>query len=215
MATEHKSITDPELHEPKGVAAATSGQVYIANGATSGAWSKVTEGAVSGLGTGTTGQVVTSNGTGGFTFLSMPHGRISFINIATPYVLTYPSTYTKVAPTTIASGSSTEFTEGTNSRLTFIGTTSRHFHIAATISASQASGSARDIRFALSKNGIILPTSETIQTTTTGNKVSTALHADTMMTNGDYIELIARNDGASGDITLYTFYLFAMGMYEG
>lgn len=38
---EHNTITDPELHEPKGVAAATSGQVYIANGAASGAWKKL------------------------------------------------------------------------------------------------------------------------------------------------------------------------------
>ena len=35
---EHSSITDPEIHEPKGVAAATSGQVYVANGSGSGVW---------------------------------------------------------------------------------------------------------------------------------------------------------------------------------
>lgn len=34
----HSSLTTTDLHEPKGVAAATSGQVYIANGAGSGAW---------------------------------------------------------------------------------------------------------------------------------------------------------------------------------
>lgn len=37
---EHKDITDPNLHEPKGVASATSGQVYVANGSGSGTWSK-------------------------------------------------------------------------------------------------------------------------------------------------------------------------------
>lgn len=35
---EHNTITDPEIHEPKGVSTATVGQVYVANGAGSGAW---------------------------------------------------------------------------------------------------------------------------------------------------------------------------------
>lgn len=37
---EHNTLTDPELHEPKGVAAANSGEVYIADGAASGAWTR-------------------------------------------------------------------------------------------------------------------------------------------------------------------------------
>lgn len=37
--TEHVDLPDSELHEPKGVAAATSNQVYVADGAASGAWS--------------------------------------------------------------------------------------------------------------------------------------------------------------------------------
>ncbi|MGW8181035.1 MAG: hypothetical protein ACWGQW_20070, partial [bacterium] len=35
---EHNTLTDPELHEPKGAAAANSGEIYIANGAGSGVW---------------------------------------------------------------------------------------------------------------------------------------------------------------------------------
>jgi len=39
MATiEHSSIPNSDLHEPKGVSGATSGDVYIADGAGSGAW---------------------------------------------------------------------------------------------------------------------------------------------------------------------------------
>ena len=37
----HSTLTDPYLHEPKGVAAATDGATYIANGAGSGAWEKI------------------------------------------------------------------------------------------------------------------------------------------------------------------------------
>lgn len=36
--TAHSTLTGANLHEPKGVATATSGQVYIADGAGSGAW---------------------------------------------------------------------------------------------------------------------------------------------------------------------------------
>ena len=38
MTIQHRTITDPQIHEPKGVAAAASGEVYVANGAGSGAW---------------------------------------------------------------------------------------------------------------------------------------------------------------------------------
>lgn len=38
MAQEHVSITDPEIHEPKGISGASQGQVYVADGAGSGNW---------------------------------------------------------------------------------------------------------------------------------------------------------------------------------
>lgn len=36
---EHSTITDPDIHEPKGIAAAIANQVYLSNGAGSGTWS--------------------------------------------------------------------------------------------------------------------------------------------------------------------------------
>jgi hypothetical protein len=39
----HSSLTGANLHEPKGVASATSGQVYVANGAGSGVWTTPAE----------------------------------------------------------------------------------------------------------------------------------------------------------------------------
>ena len=38
MTTRHTSITDPNIHEPKGVASASDNQVYRANGSGSGTW---------------------------------------------------------------------------------------------------------------------------------------------------------------------------------
>lgn len=43
MAIQHKDIPDANLHEPKGVSLATNKSVYKANGAGSGAWSKITD----------------------------------------------------------------------------------------------------------------------------------------------------------------------------
>ena len=40
---EHDAITDPKIHEPKGVAAAGAGEVYTADGAASGSWTAPTE----------------------------------------------------------------------------------------------------------------------------------------------------------------------------
>ena len=38
MSVEHSAITDPNIHEPKGAAAASAGTYYRANGSGSGAW---------------------------------------------------------------------------------------------------------------------------------------------------------------------------------
>ena len=38
---EHKDLTDPYLHEPKGAAAANSGEVYVANGSGAGVFKKL------------------------------------------------------------------------------------------------------------------------------------------------------------------------------
>lgn len=41
MAIEHDSISDSELHEPRGVASATANQVYLADGSGSGSWTDI------------------------------------------------------------------------------------------------------------------------------------------------------------------------------
>jgi len=41
---QHNALTDPNLHEPKGVAAATAGKCYVSNGAGSGTWKYIPTG---------------------------------------------------------------------------------------------------------------------------------------------------------------------------
>lgn len=38
---QHSSLTDPNLHEPKGIASATANKVYMSNGSGSGSWTDV------------------------------------------------------------------------------------------------------------------------------------------------------------------------------
>ena len=40
---EHSVITDPDLHEPKGIVGTTSGDIYVSNGAGSGVWRPIPE----------------------------------------------------------------------------------------------------------------------------------------------------------------------------
>ena len=43
MPTQHSAITDPNIHEPKGISTASNRQVYKANGSGSGTWTKLSE----------------------------------------------------------------------------------------------------------------------------------------------------------------------------
>lgn len=40
--TKHSDLTGADIHEPKGIGSASAGQVYVANGGGSGAWSQLT-----------------------------------------------------------------------------------------------------------------------------------------------------------------------------
>jgi len=71
LAIEHVNITDPNIHEPKGVAVATSGEVYVANGSGSGAWSLPK---VAGQTGATIGQIFTSDGAGSGVWRHIPQG---------------------------------------------------------------------------------------------------------------------------------------------
>lgn len=207
---QHSAIPDGQRHEPKGISTAANKQVYIANGSASGAWSKVGPQSLSGVTTnGTVGQFVAVDGAGNFILASAPSGSIYFYNISTPYTLTYPSTFTKAEPTTIASGTAVLMTEGTNARLTYTGVATVGLDVVFTVSVDQASGSARDIEAAIYKNGSLVNGSNAIITATSGEKHSITCHADVVVATNDYIELYMKNGGASGDIRIYTFSVFA------
>ena len=210
MATvQHSAITDPNIHEPKGVAAATINKVYVSNGTGSGTWQKLSPPQLAGLTTnGQAGDTLTVNGSGNFVFTGTPHGQVHFFNLATPYTLTYPSSFTKLAPTTTAGGLSSNFTESTTGRLTYTGTDTVPVSVSYSVSLDQTSGADRDLVTAIFKNGSV-SNGYAVDTASSGQKHNlSGVHTLTMATN-DYVELYILNNGASGNIRVYAMQINA------
>lgn len=180
----HKNIAEADLHECKGASTATVGKVSIATGA----------------------------GTSTYRYAN-PHGSVSFVNYAAPYVLAYPAAYTKLAPTTIASTITTEYTEATTAKLTYTGTTTLDTRILCMISFDHSVASDRDIGFKMYKNGVAIASSERRATSIKDRKQNITMIAALEMATNDYIEVYAINHGVSGDINVYSFELAAMGYY--
>ncbi len=202
----HKNIPSAQAHEPKGVESAVNKSLYVANGSGSGTWSKIGPQSLSNISTnGVAGQFVAVDGAGNFVLASAPSGSIYFYNVSTPYTLTYPSVFTKAAPTTTGSGSPTLITEGTNARLTYTGASTTSLDVAYIISFDQASGANRDVQAAIYKNGTVVPGSQAIVTASSGQKHQLICHADVSVSLNDYIEIYMKNDGASGDVRIYAF----------
>lgn len=65
---QHRDIPDAQLHEPKGVAAASTGYVYVANGVGSGTWKKVGTDSFKGISGdgGSSNKKLVSDGSNGF-----------------------------------------------------------------------------------------------------------------------------------------------------
>ena len=207
---QHSAIPDGQRHEPKGISTATNKQVYIANGSASGAWSKVGPISLNGVTTnGTAGQFIAVDGTGNFVLATAAHGSIYFYNIGTPYTLTYPSAATKVAPTSIVNAGGVLITGTTSGRLTYTGGSAAYLNIVFNISADQNVGATRDLEFSVFKNGVQIPGSQVIASTTTGEKHVFTNHADISVVTNDYVEVFCKNYGASGDVRVYSYNLFA------
>lgn len=88
---EHKDITDPNIHEPKGISTSTINRVYIANGSGSGTWSKVKINTLEGLegDNNIEGRHLVSSGTGTFKLDNGPrYGTMGIVNNITPFNVT-------------------------------------------------------------------------------------------------------------------------------
>jgi hypothetical protein len=182
--TAHASLPEADLHECKGASTATVGKTIVAGGA----------------------------GTATFKYAN-PHGAVYYTDLATGTTITYPSSYTIVNPTTTAVGMAIEFTEATTAKLTYTGTDTLDCRVLGNITLDQSAGADRDIYFKIYKNGVAVTGTEVGITTQSGKKVNIGITFDIAnLATNDYLEIYCKNNGASGDVKIYSFYLTAFCM---
>lgn len=164
--TEHSTLTNSELHEPKDVSTASHGDVYVADGAGSGTWEHP------------------SAHFGGY---------VVFDAVTPAYSHSATTSDTVVNPTFIET-SSNEFTStGTpNARATYVGIDQRDALVHFVCSVRQASGSNKDVEFLVYKNGVALEGSRMITTTSTSSWGNITVAFDTPIVNNDYFEIFIK-----------------------
>ena len=145
-----------------------------------------------------------------------PMGEISYFN-TTGTAITIASqsngstNMVTVAPASALTSISREFDNGgaNNGRLRYTGSTTKKFHIAATLSATAAT--ANDVFvFAVAKSGSVLGESKVLGSS--GGTQFSSLHAYCTLANNEYLELYIGNTSAGRNFTVKSLNLFAMGM---
>ena len=166
MTIAHSTLTDPEIHEPKGASTATSGQVYAATGSGGGAWAKPFKyaGAHTGYSTGT------------------------------PYVHAITAVDSVLNPTVTALNLS-QFTvqSAPNFRLRYDGVEAFYGKVFFNCSFRQSDGADRNIQWVFYKNGSALAGSRIVVTTETAKWVNGTLIFDATLATNDYIEVFAQS----------------------
>lgn len=116
---------------------------------------------------------------------------------------------------TTFSGNS-EFDSPSNGILRYIGTKTKSFHIACTISmAAERDGRTDDFAFSVAKTGVVIPASRVIITLAEDWDNSTAIHVMIDLAYNDTLSLYAGNFTSGRDVDIKSINLFAMGMYMG
>ena len=162
----HSTLTDPYLHEPKGVAAATNGSIYIANGSGSGSWTKAH---------------------------SHINGYLPFDAVGPAYTHSVTTGYTAINPTfstTLADGFTGSATP--NARLIYTGSNTITAQCNFTFNFKQASGSSADLELVYYKNGSVMNGGHIIVTANSGEWKSASLNDMTSLSTNDYVEIFVK-----------------------
>ena len=170
MAIEHDSITDPEIHEPKGISTATSNKVYISDGAGSGDWIPI-----------------------------QAHiGAYIAFDASTPaYQHTTTTSNTVLNPTfSVANSTGFSGTSSPNARLIYTGTEDILAEISLVLSPKQSSGSDKDVQWALYNNGVEVAGTRCILTISSGQWRNVCLNSMLELSTNDYIEIFTQADAA-------------------
>ena len=171
MTIQHSTITGADLHEPKGVATAANNTVYVANGSASGAW----------------------------TPLSRYLGVYTGFDSTTPAYSHSTTTSDTVLNNTFNASENNGFTILTspNTRIRYDGTETISANVLISLSTEQASGSNKEVEWALYKNGSAIVGSRSLRTLSTSNWGSITLNGFTELSTNDYLEIFTKADGAT------------------
>lgn len=167
----HSTLTDPYLHEPKGVAAASSGDVYIANGSGSGSWKQGHNHA---------------------------DAYLAFDAVTPAYTHSATTSFTVINPTLVSSSANGfSITNTPNARITYTGTNNVSSNIHISISTSQSTGTNKDVEWKIYKNGSALAGSHVIRTISSGAWGSISLLGNSTLVTNDYLEIYSKISAAS------------------
>lgn len=181
----HSALTDPYLHEPKGASTASSGDIYLANGAGSGAWTS-----------------------------AHVHSDVylSFDAVTPAYTHAATTSFTVINPTlTTSSTNNFTVTNTPNARLTYTGTRNISTNMHISISTSQATGTDRDVEWKIYKNGVALAGAHVIRTISSGTWGSISLLGNSTLSTNDYIEIYSKNSTA-GDVKYASLFWSIKGL---
>jgi hypothetical protein len=162
----HSSLTGSDLHEPKGVASASSGKVYISDGSGSGHWDY---------------------------YNSYINGYIAFDAVTPAATHSVTTSFTVFNPTFLIGDNRDWVGESSpNARLKYTGTHSSEVNCQLSMSIQQASGSNKDLEIIFRKNGVALNGGHAIATCESGVwRTVTLTDFGTFNTN-DYLEVFLK-----------------------
>ena len=183
----HSTLTDPYLHEPKGVATATSGEVYVATGAGSGVWKPAD---------------------------SHIDGYISYDATTPAYSHSTTTSDTPLNPTFVIS-TSKNFSgiSSPNARLVYSGSDAVYGSINFSASMRQASGTSKDVQISIVKNGVELTGTRNITTIASGSWNNISISTISTISTSDYFEVFIKADGAH--TTLFATAQLTISCYPG
>ena len=170
MAIEHDSITDPEIHEPKGISTAGANRSYVSNGSGSGSW------------------IPTKYHINGY---------IPFDSTTPAYQHNVTTALTALNPTfTTSEVSGFSGTTTPNARLIYTGTEDTLAHCTFVCNFKNSSGTARQLQALFYLNGSAMNGGHIIVTAESGYWRTLTLTDMITLSTNDYIEIFVKADSA-------------------
>ena len=134
-----------------------------------------------------------------------------FIGNTTATTISVTGTYYVITGTYVETSTTSDMTTDAAGKMTYTGAIDKHFHIVSNFDITTEVNN-QTIAFQWFKNGVaVSPLIESRVGTSTDIGTAT-LHADTMMSTNDYLELKVANETTSANVTIKNIYKFAMGM---